>query len=431
MQVIFYSNFKKRINSTKRPSGGTTIDCVMKQATDTHEPVLRLTNIAPGAYNYFKLGEHYFYITSEIVFPNNYIEIHGSLDSMATCADDIKSTTAFVARSNVGSLQLVDSYAPAMTDTQLVAEAEENLFADFSETGTYVVTVANSPRPVAMTYGEMLTLYNRLNSDDVIEQIANNFCDFSSFISGCIWLPYQVPTTGSLSLKAGIIDTGVSASYISNDITTAGVSFSIPSDSTCLTSSAYMDLKIYLPHCGTVNLSVDEFKDTGTVNIVATRDNITGGISYLITDGTYFGTVATFSGSCAIPIPIGSTSYNLGALGGGIASTAIGVLTGNPIAAIQGVASMFSGLQTTSQAGGGNGGTRTTIRTAVMSVFKRNPPEPLGNKSSVVGLPTMRTMSLGAISGYVQCIGASIQSTHDMNAISECNNFLNSGAWIE
>ncbi len=430
MEVIFYSNFKKRVNSTKRPSGGTSIQCLMKQPTDTHEPVLRLTGIAPGSYNYFKLGEHYFYISSEIVFPNNYIEIHGSLDSMATCADDIKATTAFVERSENGTTTIIDSLAPAMTDCKASLLGSIGL-QDLSTTGSYVLTISNMPGVLVLDFGSFIGLYNRLNSEDVINQLKDSIVDLSSIINGAIWLPFSnLTTTASLPIKAGFVDTGISGNLLASEFKRQIAGFVIPISEISTDSSAYVSLEVFLPFVGTVQLSPDDFKD-GVLNVDMSIDNHTGAIMYRIMNGTG-NIISTCGGSCGVPIPIGSTSYNVG---GAFASTVgmiAGIATGNLLGTFSAGALAFNGLRSSTSTGGGSGSRAGLAYTNIeLSMIRKGIPESLTNKINIIGLPTYKTLKLGSLNGYVQCIGASIQSTHDMNAVAECNNYLNSGAWIE
>lgn len=415
-------SIKKKVNSTKRPDSGVTRNVAFKEATDMLHPIIRLSNIEPFQYNYCIIGDHYYFIVGQSVTPNNWLEIECEVDAMATCADDIKGTTAFVTRYSGGSLDIIDSFAPPKTSGKISYEAEKEVFS-FDNVGTFIVSVADMPYPVSMSLGNMFALYNALNSKEATQQVENQYSDLSGYIRGAIWIPYQVPTLGALTLKAGDYDTGVSVNYIARETLTKEISFSLPLDDTILSSSQYCSLSLSLPYAGTASLSVDDFRDGKSVDIIATMDTTNGAISYYITSGSNLKPVASFSGSCGVPIAIGSTSYSLGS---GVSSFISGLAYAM---AEKSGSAFFQASHSASQTGGG--GFRTDIKTASVGLIKRDAPEALSNKSNVIGLPTMRTMSLGSIKGYVECHNASIESTFEKNTVEVCNNYLNTGAWIE
>lgn len=421
MEVTFYSNFAKRVNSTKRPTGGITKDVLIKEPCDMHNPLLKIQGTY-DQYNYFKIGDSYYFIVGATVMPNGWVEYQGEVDAMATCADDIKSTVAFVTRCASGSLDIIDTFAPPKTKGTVIYEAEKEVFS-FDNTGTFIVSVADMPYPVVMTLGNMFSLYNALNSKEATQQVENNYSDLSGYIRGAIWIPYNIPTTGTLRLKAGDYDTGISVGNVSRETITNEISFSLPLDDTILSSSQYCSLSISLPFAGTASLSIDDFRDGKAVDIIATMDTTNGNISYYVTSGRNLSPIASFSGGCGVPIAIGSTSYS-------IASGVSGYVSGIAYAMAERTGSaFFQAAHSTTQTGGG--GFRTDIKTASIGLIKREPPEPLSTKAAIIGLPTMRTISLGSINGYVECHNASILSTSEKEVIETCNNYLNTGAWIE
>lgn len=421
MEVTFYSNFRKKVNSTKRPSGGIKKEVLIKDKCDLHSPVLKIQG-SGREYNYFQIDNTYYFINGSTVMPNNWIEYSGEVDAMATCADDIKSTTAFVTRYSGGSMDLIDTYAPPLTEGEIVYEKEQSVFP-LSTTGTFIVSLADMPYPVAMSYGQILQLYNALNSEEAVNQIENTFADLSGYVRGALWIPFEVGTIGTLSIKAGKFDTGVKANYVSRETMTKNLVFPLPLDNTVLSSSNYCTLKISLPFSGTAALSVDDFRDGKSVYVTATLDTTSGALSYYISSGSNLSPVASFSGSCAVPIAIGSTSYSLASgVSGFVAGIANALHMGSGIG-------FFQASHSSSQTGGG--GFRTDILSAVVGLTRRVPPEPLANKATVIGLPTMRTMSLGSITGFVQCHNASIESSEEIEVVEKCNSYLNSGAWIE
>lgn len=420
MQVTFYSNFKKRINSTKRPSGGTVIDVNIKDKCDLHKPVLKIQGTA-GQYNYFKIDDTFYFVDGEAVMPAGWVEISGEPDAMATCADDVKATRAFIERSASGSTNLLDGYSPAMSSGIIGNESEQLLFP-LSKTGSFLVSLSNFVQPLKMDLGQFTNLYNKLNSKDAIQQVENSFADLSGIVKGAVWVPYDIKTLGSVAIKAGDFDTGVTGDIVAQEITTAQATFDLGIDGTVLSSSAYSEVKLYLPFAGATTLSIDDFRTGGQLSVLADLDNLSGNISYYISDSAFLSPVASFSGSAAVPIAIGSTSYGIsGGISGLVRGLSYFLSTGSG-------AGFFQASHSGSQMGSGF---RSSLASVVCATVKRDAPEALSAKSGVVGLPTYRTASIGSMSGFIKCINASIESHHDYSLVESCNNFLNSGAYIE
>ena len=64
MQVLFY-NHAKRSNSTKLPTGGTEIACVLKDECSVTSPVLELKTDGYPTYNYAYISDfdRYYYVS--------------------------------------------------------------------------------------------------------------------------------------------------------------------------------------------------------------------------------------------------------------------------------------------------------------------------------------------------------------------------------
>ena len=45
MNITYYTNFSKRINSTKQPTGGTTISCRLKAPCSVERPVFEMRDV--------------------------------------------------------------------------------------------------------------------------------------------------------------------------------------------------------------------------------------------------------------------------------------------------------------------------------------------------------------------------------------------------
>lgn len=102
MNVTFYSGFTKRVNSTKRPSGGTTLSVALKDDTSIESPVFRLdkgNNAAYMNYNYCQFNGAYYYIDDVVLTNRNIYEYHCRKDVLATERAHIMASEQYISRS--------------------------------------------------------------------------------------------------------------------------------------------------------------------------------------------------------------------------------------------------------------------------------------------------------------------------------------------
>ena len=159
MNVILYSGFTKRVNSTARPSNATarTFDCVLKQGTSMIAPTIILDvglETAPTAYTYAYIPDfnRYYWVRDWV---NVHPVWHCSLtcDVLASGRSEILAYNAYVLRSSGAEYegQLNDATCVTFTDPQIQI-ANIPLFAAAPADYTYVVgIVADSTQSVALS----------------------------------------------------------------------------------------------------------------------------------------------------------------------------------------------------------------------------------------------------------------------------------------
>ena len=183
---------------------------------------------------------------------------------------------------------------------------------------------------------ELRQLSQYLWSDNFINNIKKLFQDPMDAIIG-LHMIFGTPTTGGkTNIKVGFVDTGVSANkitaqYFTIDCGTVNVReyFKDARD------YDFCNISIYLPFVGIQKLNSKDLMDA-SVRVLATVDVVTGALLYEI-DVTKKGLkqcLYTFSGNCAVQLPISAGSYssaiaNLIGIGAGIAGT---VATGGALA---------------------------------------------------------------------------------------------------
>lgn len=70
MQIKYWDNFSKRVNSTKIPTGGTTINVVLKEPTNIDNPSFILNGINLSM-NYIEAFGKYYFVDSTEILDNN------------------------------------------------------------------------------------------------------------------------------------------------------------------------------------------------------------------------------------------------------------------------------------------------------------------------------------------------------------------------
>ena len=101
MEITFYSNFNKRENSTKQPSGGTSYNVVFKDEFSIYGGTVQLQVSFDTAKTYTaaKYGSNFYKVVDVVSTTHNIVEISLELDVLATYKSDIASYTSMIERS--------------------------------------------------------------------------------------------------------------------------------------------------------------------------------------------------------------------------------------------------------------------------------------------------------------------------------------------
>ena len=231
MQIKLY-NFSKKNNSTKQPTGGTTVNCVLKENTSVLNPVFILKN-NDHTYNYCSWGSRYYFVNDIISLANNYTEYHCSVDALASWKSDIGSSTEYVLR----SAYTKDGYIPDMlypvkakpTETKLVLSTLAGNFSGSSyivgivnkDTGSngavtyYSLSSANLKSLMSFLFSS--TNYMNINASELSADLTKALVDPFQYIKSCVWYPFNVGgtlITGAEGIEFGWWESGLTGGYI-------------------------------------------------------------------------------------------------------------------------------------------------------------------------------------------------------------------------
>lgn len=471
-------NFSKKVNSTARPSGGTSFDCLIKHDTDFIRPTLEILADDLSGFNYMLFNGSYFYITSLISHRNDIWEVTGERDPMATFKPDILNTNSLIlyAKGFTNSDRIPDQRIPISRNEAYYSNSAAlsgSLFS-YSLSGSYLLSVVgenDSVDTLIVPISQMTRLINSLGATmgqriwnaipdnplimDEVHQLYYTLCgmveigkseasygNYASLIRSCTWVPFSfdLSSAGSKTIYIGDYNTGSIGYYFSTNVLTANLSINIPWPVTDWKRNNCL-VQVNLPLAGKVPLPTDKIINESSVYIYCALDIISGTIGYSIECGGY--THMVTGAQAGAGYGIGSSNISIsnlisgitGMVGGGI-STALGAASGNPLAVVGGVSSMASGIgeaitpqiQACGNMSGLAGvGLRSTLEVELLYY------EPIGENAfaNQYGGPVHLTRTIGNISGYVHCRGFSVECAGTAAEKERINSMLNSGAYIE
>ena len=465
MNITYWTGYSKKKNSTAQPASGTDATVYLKDNCSILNPIFDCQGV-PDSVNYIYVSDfgRYYFVSDVVHVTKDRIEIHCSIDVLATYKSQIGGYTADVEYAASSTNVLVTD--PRNHPTFKVDEAVSNL-VDLTSHGfttgalRYIVGVVfdGGVKFLEATQSELESLCGVIYSQTFTQQIQTAFYDLKNVLVSCVGIPYEpgirTGIPGGLTIQGiTILDPAYQVSPRLLHVVqgeTCAVTFPDPDG---LGFYSYLDLPpyttaaLYLPYVGVVELPLDVIAETQQFILDVYLDHCTGDLIYRLskTTGDY---IATYNGNCATNIPISGSSYNaIGAVGAGI--TAIGGLaqigaaaaTKNPGLALSGAASLasagvatFESLKLHTQV---NGSISSAIGTKAGSVvkamiFKRRPTEAHVNTAfkTISGLPYFKAAQISSLSGYVKCAGASVVVPGYDAEKDAVNNYLNSGFYYE
>lgn len=152
MTIVFYSGFSKPLNSTRRPSGGVSIEGELKRDFTPLAPVVELRSASPvnmPQYNYCRIPafDRYYYIT-EWVYIGGQWQAALTCDVLASYKDSIGAQTCYILRAaSRYNGAIPDTTYPITADPPTVLShsiVNEPYPIDVDEVGTFVLGIVNN-----------------------------------------------------------------------------------------------------------------------------------------------------------------------------------------------------------------------------------------------------------------------------------------------
>lgn len=324
MDVIYWSNYHKKYNSTSIPSdNGVTVDMRLKESTSITNPILIVSGLNDVNITYIMFGGRRYFVDDRVIVRNNIEELHCSLDILGTYREQILSSKQFIAYCQTG-------YRLSMTDSRLHRATTYTTHISYGEVvqakedGTIVFNCSStSPNKYTgqgtwyVSASQLATIIDNLtmqfdNVNEVVEAL-NRFFGGASIqnINSITWLPFLIVNPTYTTVKVGNYSTTVSASSPTTPSFTRTGSISIPwQGNNYLRSSFYNKLSLYLPFIGNIGLDVEQYNNATSINYTYTFDAVDGTMLCEISGSNGEG-IQTFTGKVGVSIPIGASGVDI------------------------------------------------------------------------------------------------------------------------
>ena len=254
----------------------------------------------------------------------------------------------------------------------------------------------------------------------------------SECVMGCLYMPFDVESSGSAHIYLGDVDTGVSAGVVTKHFqrfNCGSVNIGHPRKN-YLDNNPYTKYQIYLPFCGIFPLSADEI--TGkVVTVIYNIDVLTGGcVAHVIAGST---TIGSYSGSMGIQIPTTSSDLSqsilsamtaaagvagggiglaVGAGGAGLQANVTPAMIGNTQGIISGTSGAVSSIKPDYKHGGGLSGNSGWLGINVPYLIVTYPNQALPTGQMMLeGYPAFKYMIIGGFNGYAEFESVKLKAT--------------------
>ena len=476
MEVLFFTEFSKRKNSTKVPDDSTSVTktVTLKSTTDKVNPTFFLKGT--DDYVYCKAWGMYYFVHRTSYDIDGTQIIYCNIDVLATFKTQILNTNAYIIYSSTGYNRWIrDDRCPIVIKGSEYVHAASAITMDIG-TGQAepIFTATNNEIVVITTVSKEQGLVHWVTTEDTFKEMIMTLMDaddsiFASLANqfgGAIGSIVQVMRLPIHNLIANYVSEGPYDVYLGNYLVedpqspeplglkrlkqtriSARGSVGIPITYTDFRfTEPYCNAKLSLPFVGVVDISLSEIAPEGGFDWRMDLDLLTGAITWTVansTSGTLVEPIASFSGQCGGLIPIASTQIaNASSIVTGLANG--GMLTGAALLAgkegvalgtgISAVASAFynSFHKSTSIVGSYSGNrsefANTQVRLSVEKFATANEPS---NLTELEGRPVCKVDTIGNYSGYIQTQKCNIDISSLDVFKDMINSLMDSGVYLE
>ena len=461
-------SFSKKKNSTARPSGSSRdYNVYMKENTSIENPVFILGTGIDSGISYAQAWGNYYFVDDIVLLTKDQVELHCSIDALATHKDEIGDYTGFVERAAAAhNAFIIDTALSASQNIVSETMATTDLFSS-DQTGCFIVRVvcpsADAPTGIAsfvMSHADLKTLLDFIVTDsnfpDVLtDSIVKSFFNPFQYIISITWFPMSknnIPGSDKTLVlgwwEVGTFKMLTSTGYYDNKTISKPTAY-YANDFRVLTKN-FTQLFAYIPAMGIAEL--DPALLTKSANAEVFIDYVTGQMNVnLYERGTQGGLTVnkdpfgSFSAQLGIPIQCGQLSgmgsavaAAGGATGGSMIQNLLSDLGQSVVAAgadvlsgIGGVVKGICNLPGVSQNVYGSAGNMSSLVAHPRLILDQRAYGCGEFPNTVYGRPLCAMRKINTLSGYIKMQAASIALDAPDTEIEKVNNYLNTGFYYE
>lgn len=458
MQIVAYSNFKKNLNSLKLPSGGTTINVVLKTPTSEKTPTFIISGF-DLSWSYIQWGTSYYYVEDIVIISNTQAEYHCRKDVLATFRGDILASSQFVTR-NANTFQpyLADKYYPLYNKATIEKKGIPTWDDSINTTGVYVVGLVNPKATGGVAYYAMGTstfsqfmtyMFNDgiLNASDVSVEIQKELVNPFQYVTSVQWFPLSI--IGDMeNLEFGWWMPQVNGNYLSigriaenKRVVTLESTSNMPRHPQAATHGIFVNgspFTRYSLDCwcfGHIPIDPLPFVDNSAVGFRIEVDLFTGAAILTVTNANG-GIVTRMSNQFGVPIQISQiTQSNVNPIANTVGAAGAyvgGLITGNAVGAVLGAASgIMSAIESAMpqvQTMGAIGSKIAYLTTPSITGEFYTMPDLAPQK---VGRPLMAQRTLSSLHGFTICENVDLNTNACPDEKAEIINYMTRGFFIE
>ena len=447
MQITYWKNFSKRKNSTKQPTGGTTIDVELKEDWSLESPYFILAD-GDMSINYFYAQGRYYYVQTITKLSGNRTRYDCVCDLLASYKSQIGSTKAYVVYS-------ASQYNAYVSDNRIAVEPITTLSSDdstgttiFNPAGYFILSVVAGANYTGefntnyvLTASQLVDVADKFY-DTTIQNALNTLFAGDPLRGACslTFIPLDISLLSSITTSCPVHIAGQSTGYTALILGGAKV-VEVPSVAGFLVScddftdfEPYSYYSLNLPFIGMVNVPMQDIGSNSiNLNIDARIDTQSGSILYMLKKGDEM--FAQYSGACGINLPLSSNHMNLQGVITNTLSTVGSLASGNPLGAIQSTIGTVQSLMTPNIGQKGvQGGYSPILPPTDFILCKRKhliADYDSTDYQAIKGRPLGEVVQINTLSGYVQTENASVTTNASQAENMSLNSQLDSGFYYE